>query len=157
MDSPKNVPACLDFSAAIRYNMQDVESYSSGRRGVTRNLVGHEILPPGFKSLTLRHEKAPIRVLFQRNKSLTGFVKFASQVKYACGVWNALRRVRGFLTFHVPRRRKISQWSRSLLYNSLELSIVTVLNAKPAPCAKCERGFWIIVQESPSNLGKKPI
>ena len=31
-----------------------MESYSSGRRGVTRNLVGHEKLPPGFKSPTLR-------------------------------------------------------------------------------------------------------
>ena len=33
-----------------------MESYSSGSRGVTRNLVGREISLPGFKSLTLRQK-----------------------------------------------------------------------------------------------------
>ena len=37
---------------------------------------------------------------FQRNKSLAGFVKYAPRVKYAYGVWNALRRDRGFISFH---------------------------------------------------------
>ena len=43
--------------APRQWNVQGLESYSSGRRGVTRNLVGHEILPPGFKSLTLRQKR----------------------------------------------------------------------------------------------------
>ena len=43
----------------------------------------------------------------QRNKSLTGFVKCTSCVKYACGVWNALRRVRDL--FHFTLRSNISQ------------------------------------------------
>ncbi len=33
-----------------------MESYSSGSRGVTRNLVGREISLPGFESLTLRQK-----------------------------------------------------------------------------------------------------
>ena len=45
-----------------------MESYSSGRRGVTRNLVGHEKLPPGFKSPTLRsklHDSASCSFCFK--------------------------------------------------------------------------------------------
>ena len=51
---------------------------------------------------------------FQRNKSLAGFVKFASQVKYACGVWNALRRVRDLFHFTFCVNRKFHNDRRSL-------------------------------------------
>ena len=45
---------------------------------------------PRFESVRVHHEKSTCvcKCFFQRNKSLSGFVKCPAGVKYACGVWN---------------------------------------------------------------------
>ena len=45
-------------------------------------------------------------LFFQRNKSLVGFVKCTSCVKYGFAMWNALRRVKGFILFHIATKEQ---------------------------------------------------
>ena len=57
---------------------------------------------PRFESVRVHHEKSTCicKCFFQRNKSLSGFVKCPAGVKYACGVWN--RCGGGWISFHIP-------------------------------------------------------
>ena len=67
-----------------------METYRSGHNGADSKSVcpkGHVGSNPtvSAKKETTFVYRTKV-VSFQRNKSLPGFVKFASQVKYACGV-----------------------------------------------------------------------
>ena len=61
---------------------------------------------------------------FQRNKSLTGFVKCSPSVKYCFAMWNALWRVRGFISFHLMRQHQISQWLQVIISHPKDISLL---------------------------------
>ena len=72
---------------------------------------------PRFESVRVHHEKSTCicKCFFQRNKSLSGFVKCPTGVKYACGVWNRCGG-EGFISFHLMRSIKFHN-SRSELFH----------------------------------------
>ena len=69
------------------------------------------------KSFCPCHEKSTCicKCFFQRNKSLSGFVKCPAGVKYAFGVWNRCGG-EGFISFHLMRSIKYHN-SRSELFH----------------------------------------
>ena len=90
--------ALLDFSLFIGYNYFPVmyrreNLICSGIEVVITALTRNQVYWQqyrGFESHPLRQKRNTFCLLakgvsFQRNKSLTGFVKYASRVKYACG------------------------------------------------------------------------
>ena len=75
---------------------------------------------------------------FQRNKSLSGFVKCPTGVKYACGVWNRCGG-EGFISFHLMRSIKFHNLQSKLFHRERQRAIsllfrLSVLNQKRGAC-----------------------
>ena len=95
---------------------------------------------PRFESVRVHHEKSTCicKCFFQRNKSLSGFVKCPAGVKYACGVWNRCGG-EGFISFHLMRSIKYHNLQSKLFHRELS-----------------ER-FRLIIQRFCSILNKKVV